>query len=265
MELKQIAEERRKLDERETNVQKDQEEDKREYRKSVERNTVDRVILKQPAYKNGTIRRISEPCHISDLLKFTMQKFIHQGLSNLCQYRSSQNGDGGTLYLSTFDKDLASYWNEFEAEARNLVHQKDPGSNWLSDLRSNLKRDVDTCYSYWVERMSGPNGKANLFGQSCFYARKIGFYIATDCQQVCCWRSSGQDPHQPIESLDTARDLAASQSKSEFQHNSPSKLLWSIAGRQLQFIKCSKARAPILVPPRTYKLLRPDGKRIHQS
>ncbi|KAI3574039.1 hypothetical protein IWW34DRAFT_885093 [Fusarium oxysporum f. sp. albedinis] len=36
MELKQIAEERRKLDERETNVQKDQEEDKREYRKSVE-------------------------------------------------------------------------------------------------------------------------------------------------------------------------------------------------------------------------------------
>ncbi|EXM12762.1 hypothetical protein FOTG_18757 [Fusarium oxysporum f. sp. vasinfectum 25433] len=68
-----------------------------------------RVILKQPAYKNGTIGRISEPCHIFDFLKFTMQEIIHQGLSNLCQYRSSQNGDGGTLNLSTFDKDLASY------------------------------------------------------------------------------------------------------------------------------------------------------------
>ena len=34
--LKQIAEEQRKLDERETNVRRDQEEDKREHRKSVD-------------------------------------------------------------------------------------------------------------------------------------------------------------------------------------------------------------------------------------
>jgi hypothetical protein len=224
------------------------------------------VDLKQPAYKKGTIGRISEPCHIFDFLKYKMQEIIHQGLSDLCQYRSSQNGDGGTLDVPTFDKDLASYWNEFEAEAMNLIHQQDSVSNWLSDMRSNLKRDIDTCYSYWVEVMSGPNGKANYLAKVASVHERwvsISPQIAkrSAVAEAVIWTLTRPSTHSA--QLGTWQLLKASLSF-KLYHNTR-KFLWCIAGRQLQFIKSSKARVPIPVTPRTYKVLRPDGKRIHQS
>ncbi|PTD07445.1 hypothetical protein FCULG_00007196 [Fusarium culmorum] len=224
------------------------------------------VDLKQPAYKKGTIGRISKPCHIFDFLKYKMQEIIHQGLSDLYQYRSSQNGDSGTLDVPTFDKDLASYWNEFEAEAMNLIHQQDSGSNWLSDMRSNLKRDIDTCYSYWVEVMSGPNGKANYLAKVASVHERwvsISPQIAKRsavAEAVICTLSR-PSTHSP--ELGTWQLLKASLTFKLYHKTR--KFLWCIAGRQLQFIKASKVRAPIPVTPRTYKVLRPDGKRIHQS
>ncbi|RKL20928.1 hypothetical protein BFJ72_g14958 [Fusarium proliferatum] len=226
------------------------------------------VDLKQPAYKKGTIGRISEPCHIFDFLKYKMQEIIHQGLSDLCQYRSSQNGDGGTLDVPTFDKDLASYWNEFEAEAEamNLIHQQDSVSNWLSDMRSNLKRDIDTCYSYWVKVMSGPNGKANYLAKVASVHEKwvsISPQIAkrSAVAEAVIWALTRPSTHSA--QLGTWQLLKASLTF-KLYHNTR-KFLWCIAGRQLQFIKSSKARVLIPVTPRTYKVLRPDGKRIHQS
>ncbi|KAK2469067.1 hypothetical protein H9L39_19335 [Fusarium oxysporum f. sp. albedinis] len=226
------------------------------------------VDLKQPAYKKGTIGRISEPCHIFDFLKYKMQEIIHQGLSDLCQYRSSQNGDGGTLDVPTFDKDLASYWNEFEAEAEamNLIHEQDSVSNWLSDMRSNLKRDIDTCYSYWVKVMSGPNGKANYSAKVASVHEKwvsISPQIAkrSAVAEAVIWALTRPSTHSA--QLGTWQLLKASLTF-KLYHNTR-KFLWCIAGRQLQFIKSSKARVLIPVTPRTYKVLRPDGKRIHQS
>ncbi|KAK6713088.1 hypothetical protein SNK05_007542 [Fusarium graminearum] len=224
------------------------------------------VDLKQPAYKKGTIGRISKPCHIFDFLKYKMQEIIHQGLSDLYQYRSSQNGDSGTLDVPTFDKDLASYWNEFEAEAMNLIHQQDSGSDWFSDMRSNLKRDIDTCYSYWAELMSGPNGKVNYLAKVASVHERwvsISPQIAKTsavAETVICTltRSSTHSPQ-----LGTWQLLKASLTFNLYHKTH--RFLWCIAGRQLQFIKASKAGAPIPVTPRTYKLLRPDRKRIHQS
>jgi hypothetical protein len=224
------------------------------------------VYLKQPAYKNGTIGRISEQCHIFDFLKHKMQEIIHQGLSDLRQYRSSQNEDGGTLDVPTFDKDLASYWNEFEAEAMTLIHQRDSGSNWLSDMQSNLKRDLERCYSYWVEVTSGPNWKANYLPiVASVHERWVSIspQIAkrSAVAEAVIWTLTRPSTHSP--QLGTWQLLKASLTFKLYHKTH--KFLWWIAGRQLQFIKSSKARVPIPVTPKTYKVLRPDGKRIHQS
>ncbi|KAF4331597.1 qde-1 RNA-dependent RNA polymerase [Fusarium beomiforme] len=224
-----------------------------------------RVFLKQPAYKNGVIGRISEPCHIFDFLNSKLHEIINQGLSKLSQYRLGKNGDGGTSDLPTFDQDVASYWNEFEAEANNMIHQQDLGTNWLSELQSNLKRDIDTCHSYWVERTSGPNGKAN------FLAKVASVYEIWDSispqianrspvADAVIWTLTRPSTHST--QLGTWQLLKASLTFKRYHQKE--RFVWSIAGRQLQFIKSSKGKVPIPVAPRTYKVLRPDGKRIQQ-
>jgi hypothetical protein len=225
-----------------------------------------RIFLKRPAYKNDTIGSVSEPCHILDFLKFTMQEIILQGLTDFRRYRSGQSGDGGTLDLSTFDEDLVSYWDEFEAEARNLIRQKEPASNWLSDLRSNLKRDIDMCASQWREKMSGPDRTDHfLVKVTSVYERwdSISPQIATRsaAAETVIWTLTRPSTHSPL--LGTWQLLKASLTF-KLYHNIRPKFVWHIAGRQLQFIKSSRARAPIPVVPRSYKVLRPDGKRIPQ-
>ncbi|QKD62102.2 RNA dependent RNA polymerase-domain-containing protein [Fusarium oxysporum Fo47] len=223
------------------------------------------VFLKRPAYKNDSIGSISGPCHILDFLKFTMQELIQQGLTDLHRYRSDQNGNGGPLVLSTFDKDLISYWNEFEAGAKNLICEQDPASNWLLELRSNLERDIHQCASCWVEMMSGPDGRDHYLDKAAsVYERwdSISPQITTRSASVGfgIWVLTRPFTHSPL--LETWQLLKASLTF-KLYHKKP-KFVWQIAGRQLQFIKSTRTKAPIPVISRTYKVLRPDGKRIAQ-
>ncbi|KAM0081570.1 hypothetical protein ACKRZS_006272 [Fusarium odoratissimum] len=224
------------------------------------------VFLERPAYKNDSIGSISGPCHILDFLKFTMQELIQQGLTDLHRYQSDQNGHGGALGLSTFDKDLISYWNEFEAEAKNLICQQDPASNWLLELRSNLERDIHQCASYWVEMMSGPDGRDHyLVKAASVYERwdSILPQITTRSASAgsVIWILTRPFTHSPL--LETWQLLKASLTF-KLYHGKRPKFVWQIAGRQLQFIKSTMTKAPIPVISRTYKVLRPDGKRIAQ-
>ncbi|KAF4949400.1 hypothetical protein FSARC_13490 [Fusarium sarcochroum] len=227
------------------------------------------AFLERPSYKLDTTGNISESCHILDYLKSTMQELIDNGLSDLSSCRLEQDGECGIWELSTFDADLAAYWDDFETGVEDMIQKQDPASTWLRELRSNLERDIKACFSYWGKMMSGTNH---------YFIKLIPVYerwvsispkVITGSKVATAVIWSLTQPFTNTSLLGGWQLLKASLTF-KLYHDFRPKFAWQMAGRQLQYIKALRVRearqgssgGPIPVTPRTYKLLRPDGKKI---
>ncbi|KAF4966013.1 hypothetical protein FZEAL_10702, partial [Fusarium zealandicum] len=223
----------------------------------------DKPFVQRPAYKRGDMASMATSNHIIDFLTLYMHERVEGALTEFSRYQMASKHDSDGPGLTTFDVDLASYWNNFEKHAKESTAQCDPSSCWLAELSSNLCRDIDACASHWSRAMASK-----------------GDYLAKVLAVYEQWSNISPSAREdsPVATTVTSlfsKQTCFSKALSDWEllkasltfkrYHRRSWFVWQIAGRQLQFIKACSVRdtgsdaslAPFPVVPSIYNILRP--------
>ncbi|KAH9225575.1 hypothetical protein K456DRAFT_43783 [Colletotrichum gloeosporioides 23] len=228
-------------------------------------------LVGEPAHEQETWTSREEPVHIIDFMKFTIAKpAIAQELRKLSQAMSlspgssrevtpltpCEDGDGAQT-AEYWDTDLVGPYRDLENLAStDLVVKK---------VLTNLREDLETIKTKWDTRVvpvkdksQRPGLMVEAFREWCAIRPRADAELSP---ALLTWLelSYASEEHS------TWALLRASTSF-KYWHKKP-KLVWRMAGIQLQFIKSMTrpGQVPVSVVPNMYAALKPDGKSIRQD
>ncbi|KPA35282.1 RNA-dependent RNA polymerase [Fusarium langsethiae] len=229
-----------------------------------------KMFLEAPAYKSGDLAALATSSQVIDVLKHSMHERIQNGLTEFSNYCIGSGIGPDKPVLTTFDADLVSYWNDFEKEAEQITSQFEPSSPWFKGFRSTLIQEIDECLSYWGEMMSGKEDYLIKVIPVYERWRNISSNVRYDSPVAAMLTSLFSNGICRSKDLRQWDLLKASLTFK--RHHQRAWFVWQMAGRQLQFIKACTVRGagendlliPIPVVSSTYRILRPDARRIER-
>ncbi|KAK1474004.1 RNA-directed RNA polymerase [Colletotrichum tamarilloi] len=224
----------------------------------------------QPAYEHETWMGGGDPVHIIDHLKFSVAKpNIEEELRKLNRDTSlspSPSRELVTLPSSTEVVPNAEYWDADLGEPYNEVERLASTFLVLKNVLRNLNEDLEAIKTKWTTSMASvkdenerPSLMVDVFKEWCAIEPRAD-------RELDPWLVAYLKPSHAPEGLSMWALIRASASFKRWYRHKP-KLLWRMAGIQLQFIKsmASRDKTPVTVLPSMYAALKPDSKFISQA
>ncbi|KAK2761088.1 RNA-dependent RNA polymerase [Colletotrichum kahawae] len=228
-------------------------------------------MVGEPAYEQKSWTSRGDPVHIIDFLKFGVAKpAIEEELRKLSQAMTLSSGSSrevtpltpcehadGDQTAEYWDVDLVGPYRDLEKLASTDLVAKRVLINLRKDLES-VKTKWDSSVAPVTDESQRPGLMVEVFKEWCAIRPRADAELSP---VLMIWL----EPSYASEEHSTWALLRASTSF-EYWHKKP-KLVWRMAGIQLQFIKsmAQRGRAPVSVVPNVYAALKPDGKFIHQA
>ncbi|KXH49568.1 RNA-directed RNA polymerase [Colletotrichum salicis] len=224
----------------------------------------------QPAYEHETWMGRGDPVHIIDHLKFSVAKpNIEEELRKLDRVTSlspSPSRELVTLPSSAEVTPNAEYWDADLAEPYDEVERLASTILVLKKVLRNLNEDLEAIKTKWTTSMASvkdederPSLMVDVFKEWCAIEPRAD-------GELDPWFVAYLKPSRAPEGLSTWALIRASASFKCWYRHKP-RLLWRMAGIQLQFIKsmASRDKTPVTVVPSMYAALKPDSKFISQA
>ncbi|KAI3530696.1 RNA-directed RNA polymerase [Colletotrichum abscissum] len=224
----------------------------------------------QPAYEHETWMGGGDPVHIIDHLKFSVAKpNIEEELRKLNRDTSlspSPSRELVTLPSSAEAAPNAEYWDADLGEPYNEVERLASTFLVLKNVLRNLNEDLEAIKTKWTTSMASvkdenerPSLMVDVFKEWCAIEPRAD-------RELDPWLVAYLKPSHAPEGLSMWALIRASASFKRWYRHKP-KLLWRMAGIQLQFIKsmASRDKTPVTVVPSMYAALKPDSKFISQA
>ncbi|OHE91722.1 RNA-directed RNA polymerase [Colletotrichum orchidophilum] len=226
--------------------------------------------MNKPAYEQENWTRKYGPVHIIDYLKFSIAKpAIEEELHKLgrdMNLSPSPSRGLATLPSNAEAIQTAEYWDADLAEPFNGFKRLALTTPVLKNVLRNLDEDLDAIKMNWTTEMAAvkdederPDLSLDVFKDWCAIKPRAG-------KELDSWFVANLKPSYTPEEFSTWALIRASASFKCWYRHKP-KLLWRMAGIQLQFIKsmASRGEIPVAVVPSMYAALRPDSKFISRA
>lgn len=217
------------------------------------------TFLHDPEYskEDGEKPRIKGRLHILDYLRFEVAKHvIDEVLKKLAQETNAYNA-------VSFDGDLVKLYNKYDERAS----RDDEDASYCRRLRTYLRDEIEALRAEWRVGMS----KGGKGGEASSYVNKVEalYQKWLDIKFPQELLASGRFPELHP---DPTRDYATSnwellKASTTFKRHDKSSFAWTMAGKQLAYLKAMAHRAPgetskVLMIPEMWGVLRPDKKLI---
>lgn len=200
-------------------------------------------FLPEPAYKNPT-SAAPPTAHVLDQLMFKVAIPIID--KSLATFHKSLGDEA-----KQWDKDLAGPYDEFERITQTSR------ATIFKQVTSDLREQLDQVRVEWAQKMAANRGEAFPEKVQSIYNRWRAIEPSPEAKKSKTIRAYLGDDETTNPDLSKWALLKASTTFKLF-YACAGTFVWTIAGRQLQFIKGSRAGG-VTVVPQVYGMLRPDG------